>query len=236
MGKSKPYSIIHEDDSILVVNKAPGVVCIPDRDDRGDSLLEVLKAQFGEVYAVHRIDKDTSGVVVFARNREIHRELSMRFEHREIIKEYLAIVRGNPEIETGRIDIGLRVGNRGKVSVDPAGKPSTSLYKVIEAFKGYTLLKLRPETGRQHQLRVHLAYLGTPLAVDPLYGVDDPLYIRDIKPRATGSSTSVPLLDRTPLHASSLAWNDGEDHHYTAEPPKDFRATLNQLRRWRSEM
>ena len=154
MPKQTAFSVVYENLDFIVVNKYPGVVCIPDRSGDSNNLLDLLGQQYNEVYAVHRIDRDTSGLVVFARNRDTHRDLSMAFENREINKDYLAIVRGNPAIESGRIDAGLQVGNRGKVSIDPSGKPSSSLFKVLESFRGYALLQLRPE------LLVELHQLG----------------------------------------------------------------------------
>jgi tRNA pseudouridine32 synthase / 23S rRNA pseudouridine746 synthase len=165
-------STIFEDDDILAVAKPEGLAVIPERDGEAPSLFEMLCTQRDErLYVVHRIDKDTSGLILFARNARMHRWLNGQFEARAVEKTYLALVHGQVEVESGSIEAPLRQFGSGRVAVDPErGKPSTTEFRVGRRFVAYTLVEARPRTGRRHQIRVHLYHLGHPIVGDPLYG------------------------------------------------------------------
>lgn len=164
--------ILYEDDDILAVSKPEGLAAIPERRGQGRSLFEVLCEQRGErLYIVHRIDKDTSGLILFARNAAMHRFLNRQFETRQVEKTYLALVHGAVGEDTGTIDAPLRQFGSGRVAVDPErGKTSTTEFRVAQRFPSHTLIEARPRTGRRHQIRVHLYHLGHPISGDPLYG------------------------------------------------------------------
>jgi RluA family pseudouridine synthase len=162
---------LYEDDDILAVDKPEGLAAIPERHARGGSLFELLSAERREkLYIVHRIDKETSGLILFARNPAAHRRINQQFETRAVEKTYLALVQGLIAAD-GVIDLPLRQFGSGRVAVDPErGKPSTTEFRVVERFRSHTLVEARPRTGRRHQIRVHLYSLGHPIAGDPLYG------------------------------------------------------------------
>lgn len=164
--------ILYEDDDILAVSKPEALAAIPERHGHGGSLFEALCERRGErLYIVHRIDKETSGLIVFARHAEAHRRLNRQFEMRAVEKTYLALAHGVIAADAGSIDAPLRQFGSGRVAVDPArGKPSTTQFRVVERFESHTLVEARPQTGRRHQIRVHLYHLGHPIAGDPLYG------------------------------------------------------------------
>ncbi len=164
--------ILYEDDDILAVSKPEALAAIPERRGQGGSLFEVLCEQRGErLYIVHRIDKETSGLIVFARHAEAHRRLNRQFETREVEKTYLALAHGVIAEDAGSIDAPLRQFGSGRVAVDPErGKPSATGFCVVKRFGSHTLVEARPRTGRRHQIRVHLYHLGHPIAGDPLYG------------------------------------------------------------------
>jgi len=232
-----PYEVIFEDKQIVVVNKAPGLATIPTRDADEENLRDLLSLRFGSIWTVHRIDRDTSGIVIFARDDQTHKDLSAQFQDRLVTKHYHAIVRGVPSPAEGTIELSIEVGTRGKVRISSRGKPSTTSYQVIEEFKGYSLLSLQPLTGRQHQIRIHLAEIGHPLVLDPLYGSNKSFNIADVKRSGLNRSGEhlTPLLQRTPLHAFSLELDLGTRRYFEAPVPKDMRATLNQLRKWRKK-
>lgn len=164
--------ILFEDNDILAVNKPEGLAAIPERRARGDSLFETLSgARDEKLYIVHRIDKETSGLIVFARNAAAHRRLCRQFEQRAVVKTYLALCHGTVAEDRGVIDAPLRQFGSGRVAVDPErGKPSATEFRIVERFQSHTLVEARPHTGRRHQIRVHLYHLGCPIAGDPLYG------------------------------------------------------------------
>ena len=164
--------ILYEDNDIIVVNKPEGMAAIPDRRRAGDSFLDVLSAERGErLYVVHRLDRETSGVIVFARTAEAHRYLNRQFEGRTVRKVYLALTHGVVGEDRGVIDKPLRQFGSGRVAVDAAaGKSSLTEFHVRERLRAHTLVEARPRTGRRHQIRVHLYSLGHPIAGDPLYG------------------------------------------------------------------
>ena len=237
--------IIHIDDSILIVNKPAGLVVIPDHwDPEAPNLMDLLQKRLkkivstnSELYVVHRIDKDTSGLVILARSPEIHHYFNDEFSHNRIKKSYLAIVNGIPNENRGKIDAPILYSGKGKVIIHASGKPSVTEFTVMERFRHYALLQINPLTGRTHQIRVHLKSIGHPLAIDPIYGNRSELSIFDIKWRARKKEEELQssLMSRLSLHSWRLEFNhpgDGRMVYYQIEPPKDFRALLNALKKW----
>lgn len=164
--------ILLENDDIVAVNKPEGLAAIPERRPETASLFETLCADRNErLYIVHRLDKETSGVIVFARNAEAHRRLNQQFETRAVRKEYLALTHGVIPEDRGVIDRPLRQFGSGRVAVDrERGKRSMTDFLVRQRFRDHTLVEARPHTGRRHQIRVHLFSVGHPIAGDSLYG------------------------------------------------------------------
>ncbi len=165
--------VLFENEDIIAVNKPEGLAAVPERrPDSPSSLFDILCAERGErLYIVHRLDKETSGVIVFARNAEAHRRLNLQFEKRLARKVYLALVHGVVTDDWGRIHKPLRRFGSGRVGIDAQhGRASTTEFRVVERFKTTTLVELYPRTGRRHQIRVHLYSIGYAVAGDPLYG------------------------------------------------------------------
>jgi 23S rRNA pseudouridine1911/1915/1917 synthase len=233
--------IIFQDEHIIVANKPPQLLSIPDRFDAlKPSLSADLTVLFGKIFIVHRLDRETSGIIVFAKTEEAHRHLSIQFENHETQKVYLALVDGVMHQDEGEIDrpIAEHPTIPGKMMVAKKGKESFTLYTVIERFKHFTLVEADIRTGRTHQIRVHFQSLGYPLAVDALYGRREALFGRDIKNKfKVGKFTEeeLPLMKRISLHSHRLTFKHPLSNEYMSfetELPKDFRATINQLRKW----
>jgi len=210
-------STLFENDDVVVVDKPEALAAIPTRDGRGRSLFETLCGQRDErLYVVHRLDKDTSGVIAFARNAAAHRWLNQQFESRAVQKTYLALVHGVVAPDTGTIDKPLRQFGSGRMGVDPKrGKPSVTEFRVIERFASHSLLEAYPRTGRRHQIRVHLYDLGHPIVGDPLYG-DKALQSR---------------FPRLMLHALKLTLPSSSGRPLTVEAPvpASFQALQHSL-------
>ncbi len=233
--------IIYEDEHLIVVNKQAGLLSIPDRAGNKESLLGLLERQYGKVFVVHRLDRETSGILCFARNEAAHRHLSLQFEHHTSDKYYLALVDGVLHHDEGEIDkpIGEHPTISGKMAIVHSGKPSLTFYRVLERFKRFSLAEILIKTGRTHQIRVHFQSIGYPLAVDALYGRRAAFYLSEIKGKSykSGKYTEEerPMMERTSLHSSRLRLDHpvtGERMEFKAELPKDFAAILNQLRKW----
>ncbi|MFK7771530.1 MAG: RluA family pseudouridine synthase [Saprospiraceae bacterium] len=239
--KNRP-SIIFEDDDIIVLNKPAHYLTIPDRFvAERPNLTTFLKDRLEDVFVVHRLDKETSGVILFAKNAAAHRNLSMQFEARTVDKIYLALVEGTVHKEEGEINqpIANNMRDKGRMIIASRGKPSLTLYRVVERFKNYTLVEANIKTGRTHQVRVHFERIGYPLAVDSLYGRKDAFLLSELKMKKYRRGKDVfeekPLMSRTTLHAAKVTFNHpttNESLTFEAELPKDFRAVLNQLRKW----
>ena len=240
---SKPnISIIYEDADLIIVNKPAQMLSIPDRFKPNlPNLLTELRKLYAEVFIVHRLDKDTSGVLCFARNAAAHRHLSMQFEKHTPMKTYWLLVEGCMEegaegtIDAPMIEDESRLGS---MRVMSKGKPSLTTYKAIAHYRHYTIVEASPRTGRTHQLRVHFAHLGFPPAVDALYGQHTELYLSEIKQRKFNlkkDNEERPLLSRVPLHALSLTIQHPtslETLTFTADLPKDLHAVQQQLGKW----
>jgi RluA family pseudouridine synthase len=164
--------ILYDDQDVLAVSKPEGLASIPTRDQGEESLLTRLAAALAEkVYVVHRLDKEASGIILFARNAAAHRHLNEQFSHGQVRKTYLALAHGLLEAETGVIDQPLREFGSGRVAVDlERGRPCTTQYLRREFVGPHTLVEARPLTGRRHQIRVHFYSIGHPLVGDPRYG------------------------------------------------------------------
>ncbi|WP_090522556.1 RluA family pseudouridine synthase [Paracoccus isoporae] len=186
-----PPEILHHDHEILVVNKQAGLLSVPGRSaEKADCLIHRLRGPFPTVLLVHRLDMDTSGVMVFALTPHAQRHLSKQFEERRVKKAYLARLSGRVAEKTGTVDLPLTVDwpNRPRQKVDPEhGRPARTDWRVIRASEAETRIRLFPLTGRSHQLRVHMSETGHPILGDPLY--------------ATGAAADHP---RLMLHAESL--------------------------------
>ena len=185
--------LIYSDKNLLVFNKKHGITVIPGRD-KNDSLClrnQIENVTGEKLFVVHRIDRDTSGIVVFAKNRETHRLLCRQFEERLVKKEYLAVVAGKTEAK-GVLQKPIYQFGSGRMGVDKRGKESVTEFIMVESFENASVLKVFPHTGRRHQIRVHLFDEGHPILGDPLYGRNRP----------------VGGIPRLMLHASRITFTD----------------------------
>jgi 23S rRNA pseudouridine1911/1915/1917 synthase len=229
-----PLEIIYEDDNCVVVNKAQGMVVHPGAGNKQDTLAnalyfrrlnrggKVISAETDNVRPgiVHRLDKDTSGIIIAAYNEEVHAFLAGQFKARKVRKIYTAIVQGVPKEVKGRIEsfIARDPKDRKKFAVSANGRNAVTYYKVINSWHSHSLLLLRPRTGRTHQLRVHLRHIGCPILGDPIYGGADKLF-----PDAS-------LM----LHSKSLAIilpNETEERVFSSPIPQRFTAVIEKLDR-----
>jgi 23S rRNA pseudouridine1911/1915/1917 synthase len=232
--------IIEETANWIALNKPAGLLSIPDREGKGISLKPMLQEKYGEIFTVHRLDKETSGVILFAKTAESHRSLSLQFEERTVRKSYLGLVNGILEEKEGRIEspIGEHPHKKGIMAVLRKGKPSVTEYVVKEEFGKYSLVAFIIHTGRTHQIRVHMQELGHPIVCDGLYGDGKPVFVSSIKRNFKLSKSDEeerPILGRMGLHASQLTFKDedGKEYSLEAELPKDMRALVQQLKKWK---
>jgi RluA family pseudouridine synthase len=243
--------ILYEDQAIIAVNKPSGLLITPDRWDRGlvtlqDMLREYLrrKSEAGEhpnIRVVHRLDKDTSGVVLLAKDVKSQSFLSKQFEKGEVSKTYYAIVSGNISETDGMINQPLMESPKkpGTMMVNSKGKKSITLFKVLERFGKFTLVEANPLTGRTHQVRVHFADQGHPLAIDPIYGTADPVFLSGLKKnyKAKPGEPEKPVINRLSLHALRISFKEPVEQKtlvLEAPLPKDFSRMLRYLRKYAS--
>lgn len=236
----KRLEILFEDDDLVIVNKPEGVLSIPGRNTAAKDMYTALKKRYENVFVVHRIDKNTSGIMVFALNEDAHRALNIQFQDRKVKKIYHAILNGVPQVESGVIDRAIAPDNSvaGKMRIHPSGKKAVSKYKVLQSFKRYSLVEFEIETGRTHQVRVHAQSLGHPLLVDEMYGGKKEFFLSEVKGKGFNKGKyeeERPILKRTPLHAFQLEIIhpvSGDVLSYSQVYPKDMRALLNQFKKW----
>lgn len=211
--------IIYEDEHLLLIDKPAGIPVLPDGWEKdAPYLVRALEDQFGKIFIVHRLDKVTSGVMVFARDAETHRALNLQFENHDARKTYHALVEGNPKWEekVARHPLRANVGHKHRTMVDDKnGKPSETRFRVMKRYQEAAFIEAKPMTGRTHQIRVHAYALGHPLVGDVLYGAQGPY------------STGRPM-----LHAQTLSFihpATNERMKFTASHPPDFEEALRQL-------
>jgi len=243
--KSLLFSIVYEDETIVALNKSSGIAVTPDRWDPSRDRLDIVAADYlkaDKLYTVHRIDRETSGLVVFAKNSEAHRALSAAFESRQIKKRYIAVVNGRPSWKETTCDLALVPdGNkRHETIVDKyRGKKSLTAFRFLGSAGNYSVVEALPETGRTHQIRVHLASLGHTVVCDELYGKNKPVLLSAIKRGWRGDPFEErPLLSRLGLHAAELfipsyAAPSNNDEtaglNLKAPLPRDLAALIRQM-------
>ena len=242
-----PLQILHEDEFLAVVNKPYNMVVHPARGNWSGTLVNALAFHFKELSTlngayrpgiVHRLDRDTSGVILVAKEEQTHRDLGMLFETRKIFKEYIAITQGLLDRDSDYIErrIGQHPHDRIKMIVSDDvenSKDACTYYEVQERFRGYTYVRMQPRTGRTHQLRVHLASIGCPVLADKTYSGRDSFRLSDLVPSLAGSASDEVLLPRQALHAQRLRFMHPRTKVVIAVEaplPPEFVRTLAMLR------
>lgn len=235
-----PIEIIYEDDDLVIVNKPAGMVVHPAAGVNSGTLANALAFHFQQLSTraglarpgiVHRLDKDTSGLMVVAKNEAAHEKLADEFREREVFKSYVALVHGRVDAESGRIDQPLArdLSNRTRMAVVRGGRNALSLYRVRRRFERFTLLDVEIKTGRTHQIRVHLQWLKHPVVADQVYGGGRDKSVMDVQHRAR-----INALKRQFLHAEQLAFRHprtNEPLRFTAPLPQELTELLDALER-----
>ncbi len=240
-----PLNIIYEDSDIIVLNKPPDMIVHPARGNTYGTLVNALvfhsdklSTGLGEFRPgiVHRLDKNTTGVMVVTKNDIAQWKIAKQFEERKTKKSYLAIVHGTPDLTADRINapLGIHPTTRVKYAVRPeTGKEAITFYEVVESFRGFSLLKITPRTGRTHQIRVHLSHIKHPIVADDMYGgkLVYPWQLADSSP-----AVEEPVINRVALHASTLEFRHPTTKKmvkFEAPLPKDMQNLLDMLRKYR---
>jgi 23S rRNA pseudouridine1911/1915/1917 synthase len=233
-----PLNILYEDAFLALVNKPHDMVVHPAKGHWSGTLVNALQFHFGHLSTlngeyrpgiVHRLDRDTSGVILVAKEEQTHRELSLQFEHRKVFKEYVAITAGVLDRDSDYIEgrIGHHPHDRIKMVItdeEEEGKDACSFYEVIERFRGFTFCRVQPRTGRTHQIRVHLSAIGHPIVADATYGGVRRRVAHDLKP--------VMRLERPFLHAARLAFThpiDGRRVEFDSPLPLDLESVVDEI-------
>lgn len=211
------FQILYEDSNIIAVNKPEGISSIMENDTKLDSLHSLLEKKLnGKLFVVHRLDKEVSGVILYAKNAQTHKYINDQFADRKVKKYYTAVVHGTIKENDGVIKKPIREFGSGRMGIDDRkGKPSETKFKVLKRFGDYTLLELNPSTGRRHQLRVHLYSIGYPIVGDIRYG----------------DKTIQEKFSRILLHAKSLEFQlpNGKTLFIEAPAPRSFVEAVNEF-------
>ena len=246
-----PLTVVYEDAAFTVVNKPAGMVTHPAKGHWTGTLVNALQFHYDTLSTiagenrpgiVHRLDRDTTGLLLVAKDDRAHRLLAAQFEQRTIHKEYLALVSGVPDSDSDYIEktIGFHPTNREKMAIrrpEDGGKEAVTFYEVVERFQGFALVRCKPQTGRTHQIRVHMTHIGHPILADKAYSGRDRFTLGDLLGRPEGPEAATVLLDRQALHAHTLTLVHPLTRQpltFTAELPADMARTLELLREHRS--
>ncbi|GAI87400.1 unnamed protein product [marine sediment metagenome] len=245
MPEDIPLDIIYEDDCLIILNKQANMVVHPARSNTHGTLVNALAFYSDKLSSglgqfrpgiIHRLDKNTTGVMVVTKDETSQWKIARQFQHRQIKKGYLAIVHGTVELEADQISapVGVDLRKRERYAVrTETGKEAVTVYEALESFRGFSLLKITPKTGRTHQIRVHLSHIKHPIVADDMYGgkLVYPWQLADAEPAA-----QEPIIDRCALHAHTLEFKHPKHEKmvkFEAPLPKDMQNLLDMLRKYR---
>lgn len=242
-----PLRVVYEDEALTVVDKPPGMVVHPAKGHWTGTLVNALQFHYDNLSTVagesrpgivHRLDRDTTGLLLVAKDDLAHRNLAKQFEERSIRKEYLALVSGVPQRDSDYIErtIGFHPTNREKMAIrlpEDGGKDAVTFYEVLERFDGFAYIRCKPRTGRTHQIRVHLAHIGHPIVADKAYSGRDRLTLGELLGPGKTDEPDKVLIDRQALHAHNLFLRhplSGRELELNAPLPDDMAQVLAALR------
>ncbi len=225
--------ILKETEDYIFVNKPPGISTLADRSDPSH-LLDEARKYLPDLQVCHRLDKETSGVLLFSKNKEAYRYAAIQFEDRRVKKKYHALVDGRVSWKGMEVEEAIKVSNKG-VGLDSQGKEAITNFNTLEVFNHHSLVECLPITGRMHQIRLHLTHLGHPIVGDANYG-GKPFFLSSIKRNYNLKkwTEEQPIMKRVALHAVKLGLVDVHGNFIDAEAPypKDFAVSLKQLRKY----
>lgn len=240
MRQVKLFDVIHEDDELLAINKPAGLVCHPTKGDEYSSLISRVRLHLGtgsRPHLVNRLDRETSGITIVAKTDDVALALRRIWETRQVDKQYFAIVHGAVRDKSGVVDAPLGKDERSQVAIKdcvrPDGLASQTHYRLEQVFSvdnsTFSLVSVKPQTGRKHQIRIHLAHIGHPIVGDKLYGGDEDLYLALVENRLTSEQKQRLIVPHQALHAASVRfmWN-GVERAFFAEPEPWFRDFLHR--------
>lgn len=249
-----PLDVLYEDDFLALVNKPADMVVHPAKGNWSGTLVNALQFRFKDLSnangtyragIVHRLDRDTSGVILIAKEENTHRELAAAFEQRKVFKEYLAVTSGEIDRDSDYIEGRIKHHPHDRVKMlvtydqnDLEAKDACSFYEVVERYRGHTLVKVQPRTGRTHQIRIHLGSIGCPVLADKTYGGRDHVMLSDLNGQDPGSEGDYVVINRQALHAYHLRFQHprtGKWIETEAPIPPDIQCLINELRRNRSK-
>ena len=229
--------ILHEDDQVIVVNKPAGMPSLDDRGGQEVNLLRLGRKYFPDAQLCHRLDKNTSGVILFAKNPDAYREISLQFQHREVLKHYVAIIHGARRFEEQMVEAPIENTGKGTARIHMTkGKEAATVFDTVELFRDFSLVNCHPITGRMHQIRLHLSSIGSPIMGDTTYGGKD-VFLSDIKRnfKPNRKMEESPINKGFMLHARGIAFRipgQEEESMFVADLPKEFEVALKILRKY----
>lgn len=233
--ENKKFNIVFENDDIVVINKEPEIFVIDSEESKSKTIKDILQENLNQdLIPVSSLDYEASGIVVFAKNQKSYDFVSEQFKKEKVRKIYHVLVNGVMDNAEGEIDKNLLV-NEQTTSVNDRGIKSVTKYKVLEQFKSFAFVEVYPLTTRKNQIRAHFWSIGNTLAIDKIYGSEEPILLSNLKRRYKGITKEKPLLKRLPMHLSQieiLLPNNKEKSVFLSQLPNDIQLTLKQLRKY----